>query len=360
MSVEQAAYDEAQVNRALEASIHIGLAFLLVAACLMILLPFIPLIAWGIIIAVAVYPSFRKLQGLLGGRGGLAALLYTLIFLAVLMIPAVLLAQSMIDGVQTLVAHLKDGTLTIPPPPVGVETWPIIGRPLKNVWDMASTNLSGLVTKFAPQIAVVIPKLLSATAGIGGAVLQFILSILVSGLLLANAEAAYEVTRSLANRLFGDKGPEFQELVGSTIRSVTTGILGVALIQSVFASVGFLVVGLPAAGVWAVIFLIAAVLQVGVLVLIPAVIYIFAFASTTTAVIFLIWCIIVALMDNVLKPILLGRGVAVPIAVVFLGAIGGFVAMGIIGLFVGAIVLSVGYKLFLAWLNGDANKPSVA
>ena len=225
---------------------------------------------------------------------------------------------------------------------------------------MASTNLTGVVTKFAPQIHGRFPKLLSASAGLGGAVLQFILSILVSGLLLANAQAAYEVTRSLANRLFGDKGPEFQELVGSTIRSVTTGILGVALIQSVFASVGFLVVGLPAAGVWAVIFLIAAVLQVGVVTLIPAVIYVFAFASTTTAVIFLIWCIIVALMDNVLKPILLGRGVAVPIAVVFLGAIGGFVAMGIIGLFVGAIVLSVGYKLFLAWLNGTANKPSVA
>jgi predicted PurR-regulated permease PerM len=360
VSVEQAAYDQAQVNRALEASIHIGLAFLLVAACLMILLPFVPLIAWGIIIAVAVYPTFRKLQGLLGGRGGLAALLYTLIFLAVLIIPTVLLARSMIDGLQALAAHLKDETLTIPPPPAGVETWPIIGRPLKSVWDMASTNLTGLVTKFAPQITAVLPKLLSASAGIGGAVLQFILSILVSGLLLANAQAAYEVTRSLANRLFGDKGPEFQELVGSTIRSVTTGILGVALIQSVFASVGFLVVGLPGAGVWAVIFLIAAVLQVGVLILIPAVIYVFAFASTTTAVIFLIWCIIVALMDNVLKPILLGRGVAVPIAVVFLGAIGGFVAMGIIGLFVGAIVLSVGYKLFLAWLNGAANKPSVA
>lgn len=360
MSVEQMAYDEAQVNRALEASIHIGLAFLLVTACLMILLPFIPLIAWGIIIAVAVYPSFRKLQGFLGGRGGLAALLFTLAFLAVLMIPAFLLAQSLIDGVQTLTAHLKDGTLTIPPPPDSVATWPIIGAPLKNIWNMASTNLTDAVARFAPQITAAIPKLLSASAGIGGTVLQFILSIVVSGLLLANAQAGYEMTRSLANRLFGDKGTEFQELVGSTIRSVTTGILGVALIQSVFASVGFLVVGLPAAGVWAVVFLVAAVLQVGVIVLIPAVIYVFAVATTTKAVIFLIWCIIVALMDNVLKPILLGRGVAVPIAVVFLGAIGGFVAMGIIGLFVGAIVLSVGYKLFLAWLNGTADKPSVA
>jgi predicted PurR-regulated permease PerM len=126
------------------------------------------------------------------------------------------------------------------------------------------------------------------------------------------------------------------------------------LIQSVFAGVGFLVVGLPGAGLWAVVFLFAAVLQVGIVVLIPAVVYVFAISSVTTSVIFLVWCIIVALLDNVLKPLLLGRGVAVPIVVVFLGAIGGFVALGIIGLFVGAIVLSVGYKLFLVWLGRDS------
>jgi len=181
--------------------------------------------------------------------------------------------------------------------------------------------------------------------------LQLLLSIVVAGVLLADPRAAFEMTRSLANRLFGSKGPEFQELVGNTIRSVFFGIIGVAIIRSACAAVGFLVIGLPAAGLWAVVFLIAAVLQFGMVVLIPAVIYVSATATTTKAVIFLIWCIIVGLMDNVLKPILLGRGAAVPILVVFLGAIGGFVAMGIIGLFVGAIVLSVGYKLFLAWLE---------
>jgi predicted PurR-regulated permease PerM len=135
---------------------------------------------------------------------------------------------------------------------------------------------------------------------------------------------------------------------------VTTGILGVAFIQSVLAGLGFLVVGLPGAGLWALVFLIAAMLQVGMLVLIPAVVYVFAVSTITKAVIFLIWCAIVGLSDNVLKPVLLGRGVAVPIVVVFLGAIGGFVTLGIIGLFVGAIVLSVGYKLFLAWINEGA------
>ncbi len=352
MTSAQPAHDKAQVNRALEATIHIGLVVLLAAACLFILLPFIPLITWGIIIAVAAYPTFKKMQAGLGGRGGLAATLFALLLLAVLILPVVLLAQSMIEGVQTLTAHVKSGTALIPPPPANIESWPLIGAPLKSIWDLASKDLPALASKFAPQIKAALPGMLSASAGAGFTLLQLLLSIVLAGALLANAQPAYELTRSLFNRLFDEKGAEFQELVGSTIRSVTTGILGVAIIQSVFAAVGFLVVGLPGAGLWAVIFLVFAVLQMGALVLIPAAIYVFVIASTTKAVIFLIWCIIVGLMDNVLKPLLLGRGVAVPIAVVFLGAIGGFVAMGIMGLFVGAVVLSVGYKLLLAWIEG--------
>ena len=346
-------HDNAYVKRALETSINVGLVFLLVAICLMILRPFILLIAWGIIIAVAAYPAFQKLRHLLR-HGTFAAVLCTLILLTVLILPAILLAQNLVHGIQALTERLKDGTALIPPPPPSVESWPIIGRPLQSIWSLASRDISALFARFAPEIKSVLPGLLSASAGVGLTVLQLVLSILVSGGLLANAEAAAKATRSLFNRLFDEKGPEFQQLVGATIRSVTFGILGVALIQSAFAAGGFLVVGLPGASIWATIFLFAAVLQAGALVLIPAVIYEFAIASSTTAVIFLIWCIIVGAMDNVLKPMLLGRGVAVPIAVVFLGAIGGFMAMGIIGLFVGAVVLSIGYKLFLAWLRGSA------
>jgi predicted PurR-regulated permease PerM len=354
VTIQQPAYDKAQLNLALEASIYIGLAILLAIACLLILLPFIPLLAWGIIITVATYPGFRKLQKVLGGRETSAAVVCTLTLLAVLIVPAILLGQGLVDGIQAVTAHLKQGTAIVPPPPPTIESWPVIGAPLKSVWGLASRDLTEAVRTFAPQIKRILPGLLSASAGIGLVVLQLLLSILVAGVLLANAQAAYEVTCSLASRLFGEKGPEFQQLVGATIRSVTFGILGVALIQSAFASVGFLVVGVPAAGLWTAIFVFAAVVQAGVLVLIPAVIYVFATASVTKAVIFLVWCIIVGLMDNILKPLLLGRGVAVPVAVVFLGAIGGFMAMGIIGLFVGAILLSVGYKLFLAWLRGTA------
>lgn len=351
MPFKQSASNKEYLSRALEASINIGLAALLAASCLLIVKPFVPLIAWGIIIAVASYPAFLKLQRILGGRGGWAAALYTLILLAILIIPVVLLAQSLVEGVQTLTAHLKAGTLGVPAPPDSVAGWPIIGARLYNLWKAASDNLSDVVLRFAPQIKSALPELLSAAAGLGLTVLEFLLAILVGGALLANAPAATKAARSMFVRIFDEKGPEYHQLVSSTIHSVTNGILGVALIQTVCAGLGFLVAGLPGAGLWAVIFLIAAVLQVGMLVLIPAVIYMFAIASTTKAIIFLVWCIIVGLMDNVLKPLLLGRGVAVPIAVVFLGAIGGFVAMGIIGLFVGAIVLSVGYKLLLAWIE---------
>ncbi len=217
---------------------------------------------------------------------------------------------------------------------------------------MASTNFTDALMKFGPQIKAAIPGVLSASAGIGLAILQFFLSILLSGALLANSKAAAEVTRSLANRLFGEHGPEYQHPGGRpTIRSVTFGILGVALIQSALAAVGFLVMGLPGAGVWAESLPVRAALQMGGLVLIPAVVYAFAISTTAEAVIFLVWCVFVGVIDNVFKSLLLGRGVAVPMAVIFLGAIGGFIAMGIVGLFVGAVVLSVGYKLFLAWIE---------
>ena len=350
MATEQLVDNRGFLNRAFEVTTHISLVILLAAACFVILRPFLPLLTWGIVIAISVYPVYRRLQLALRGRRLLSSILITLLLLAFLVCPLVLLAGTLVGGIQTFTAHLKSGTPVIPPPPAGVETWPIIGVPLKNAWSLTSTNTAAALKSFAPQIKAVVPDLLSTSAGIGFTVLQFAVSIVVAGLLLANTGSASGAAHSFANRIFGERGPEFAFLASSTIRSVTTGILGVAVLQSLLAAVGFLVAGLPGAGLWIIIFLIAALLQVGTLVLVPAVIYMFAISSVTKAVIFTVWCLIVALIDNVLKPLLLGRGATVPMIVVFLGAIGGFVAMGLIGLFVGAITLSVGYKLFVAWL----------
>jgi predicted PurR-regulated permease PerM len=351
VNIERSTTDNTYISRAVEASIHVGLVALLTAICLLILAPFIPIIAWGIIISVASYPTVRRLEKALQGRGAWAVAIWTVLLLAILIVPVVLLAKSLVDGVHTLTQRMAEGALTIPPPPPNIESWPLIGAPLFRIWNLASNSLGDAVTMLAPQLKTFLPGVLSVSAGIGLAVPQFFFSILISAALLAKAQGAAEVSRAFAHRLVGDRGEEFQKLVCSTIRSVTSGILGVAVIQTALAGAGFLAVGLAGAGLWAVMFLVAAVLQIGVVVLAPAVVLVFSTATTTKAVIFLIWCIFVGLVDNVLKPLLLSRGAAVPTAVVFLGAIGGFVAMGIIGLFVGAIVLSVGYKLFLVWVE---------
>jgi predicted PurR-regulated permease PerM len=343
--------EKPHLKRAVEVAIHLGLIFLLGAACLSILKPFIGVVAWGVIIAIAGYPGYCWLRKLLRGRGSFASILFTVLLLSVLIVPFALLAQTLVDGFQSLAVRLHDETLSVPPPPPAIATWPIVGKPLSDLWRLASNNLPAALRSVAPQLKESANGLLSAAAGVGLGVLQFLVSILVAGFFLANSSQGAQVSRKFAIHLFGNKGAEYEALAGATVRSVTTGILGVALIQSLLAGLGFLAVRLPGAGLWALLFLIAAVLQVGALTLIPAVIYVFATTSTATAVAFLIWCIFVALLDNVLKPLLLGRGVPVPIIVVFLGAIGGFLAMGIIGLFVGPIVLSVGYKLFLAWLD---------
>ena len=353
MTSIQPAPDKSHLSRALEVFIHLTLIVLLAATCFLILRPFIAVVAWGLTIAIAGYPAYRRLQKLLGGRRRFAAVLFTVLLLTVLIVPIALLAQTLIGGFQALAVRLHDGTLRIPPPPANIATWPIVGKRLDDLWCLASTNFAAALQSLAPLLRGAAAGLLAASAGVGVGVLQFFVSIVVAGFLLANSSQGASLSRKLAIHLFGDKGAQFEALAEATIRSVTTGILGVALIQSLFAGLGFLVVRLPGAGLWALVFLIAAVLQVGALVLIPAVIYVFATMGTAKAVAFLIWCIVVALMDNVLKPLLLGRGVPVPILVIFLGAIGGFMAMGIIGLFVGAIVLSVGYTLFLAWLDED-------
>lgn len=347
--------DQSHVRRALEVSIRIGLVILLILTCFWIVLPFLPIVSWGIIVAIAAYPAYVKLQRMVGGSRWVAAAIFMLVLLAILIVPVLLLGRTLVEGAQALIARLQSGTLTIPPPPPRIETWPIIGAPLKEVWSAASSNLTELLRSLAPQIRKVTPELLSASASLGLAVVQFVLAILVSGALLATSRGGAETSHALFNRLFGARGSEYEALVQATVRSVTSGILGVAFIQSVLAGLGFLLVGLPGAGLWAMIFLFAAILQVGVLVLIPAVIYAFTIVSTTHATIFMVWCMVVGTIDNFLKPLLLGRGASVPIVVIFLGAIGGFLGMGVIGLFVGAILLSVGYKLFLSWLENSAD-----
>jgi predicted PurR-regulated permease PerM len=350
----QPSNDKLFVARALEAAIRIGLVALLLYWCFKIGQPFIEIIIWGIVIAVAIHPGYDRLKSALGGRGRLAATLITLFALIVLLVPTYMLSDSLINAVQEYSANIDKGTLTVPPPPESVRSWPVIGEPLHTFWNLASNNLAAALSKITPQLKKFGIPLLSTAAGAGVGILKFVVSIIIAGVLLANAVGGGRAASTIARRLTGEQGTKAVELAEATVRSVTLGILGVAVIQTLLAGLGFLVVGVPGAGLWALLVLILAVVQLPtILILGPIIVYVFATASTVIAVMFAIWSLLVGMSDAFLKPLLMGRGVDVPMLVIFIGAIGGFIASGIIGLFVGAIILALGYKLFLLWLNED-------
>jgi predicted PurR-regulated permease PerM len=348
--------DKTYIARAREVFIRMSLLVITGVSCFVILRPFLDMIIAGIIIAIGLYPAYKKLTHALRGRDTLAAVLCTVVLLAVILVPMLLLAETLVAGIRNVADQLMGGQLRIPAPPPSLEKLPVVGGKLTEFWNSFSGDISAAMGRLAPQIQKYIPALVATTVGVGGVVLRFMVAILLAGFLLATSEQRVRFADKLFARIFDDQGPDFEQLVASTIRTVTNGVLGVAVIQSVLASLGFWIVGLPGAGLWAVMFLIAAVIQVGALVLLPAVLYAFASFPTSHAVIFLIWCAFVGVIDNVLKPILLGRSSKVPMLVVFVGVLGGFMVMRIIGLFVGAIILSVGYKLLIAWL--DAGIPS--
>ncbi|UCE89013.1 MAG: AI-2E family transporter [Pseudomonadota bacterium] len=342
------------VRNALEATIRIGVVLLLATWCLQIVFPFIVPVLWGIIIATAVYPIYLRMQHALGERRGLAAALFTLLTLALLIVPSVMLVGSMVESAQAIADGLREGSLAIPPPPDGVATWPFIGEKLHSAWALASTNLEAALAEMRPQVKAVGNWLLSTAANAGSGMVQSIFALIIAGVFLAKAEVSHQLARTIAVRLSGQAGEEFADLARATVRSVAQGVVGIAVIQSLLAGIGLLAIGMPAAGLWALLVLILAVVQLPpFLVLGPIIVYVFSYADTLPAIIFTVWSLFVSVSDGILKPMLLGRGVSVPMLVILIGAIGGMLLYGIIGLFVGAVVLALGYKLFMAWLHQD-------
>jgi len=349
--------NEEFTKNAMEAAIRIGLVVLWAGWCFQILRPFVIPIIWGIIIAVAIYPVYEYLRTLLKDSPRVSSTLVTVGMLVILVWPAVLVGGLLVENVEMVVNHLRDGTLIVPPPPQGLESWPLIGEPLANIWHLASVNIEGALVQVKPQLMMLASWLLSVVTGTGLAILQFFVAVIIAGVLLAYSAAGSHLAHSIGRRLAGDRGDELATLAEATVRNVARGVLGVALIQSLLASVGFFIAGIPAAGFWAFLCLILGVVQIGVLpIMIPVVLYVFSTTDTVTAILFLIWSIFVSVIDNILKPIFMGRGLEVPMVVIFMGAIGGMLLSGIIGLFIGAVVLTLGYKLFLAWL--DVDQPS--
>jgi predicted PurR-regulated permease PerM len=344
----------ADTARAMEVSIRLALVVGMGVWCFEILRPFISTIVWALIIAAALHPAYKWLLKKFRKSEGLTAFIFTAAILAALMTPVLMLSGTLVGTAQDYAADLEDGSLKVPPPPAKVAEWPVIGEPLYDTWLAASQNLEATLRKFEDQLKSAGQWLLATAAGAGLGILQFAAALVVSGIFLAHAEGGGQFARDLGRRLAGPRGESVVNTASSTVLSVARGVLGVAIIQAVAAGMGLMIMDVPGAGLWTLLVLILATVQLPTgLVLIPSIFYVASVAGTVPTVIYAIWMIMVSFSDNILKPLLLGRGSTAPMAVIFLGAIGGFILSGIVGLFVGAVVLVISYKMFWLWFYAD-------
>jgi len=345
--------DTSHMDRALDVALRLAFVGLIILWCSRIINPFFMPLMWGMVIAIALFPVFEKLKGWLGGRNNLAGVVFIVVSLALVITPTVLLTDSLIDGATRLKDAMDEGTLTVPPPSDSVKEWPAVGEKVHAAWLQSSRDFGGAASKYSDQLKALANWMAGSIAALGGAVVQTIFSLIIAGILMMHAMGGGRVAYAFADRLGGEQGRELVTISIATIRSVVKGVLLVAMIQALMAAAGLVFAGVDGAGFWAVLVMVVAIMQLPpILILGPIAVYVFsANDSTVVAVIFLIWSLVVSGADGFLKPIFLGRGVAVPMLVILIGAIGGMISAGIIGLFVGAVVLSLGYKLIEAWLG---------
>lgn len=337
--------------------IRILFLLLIIAWCLMIIYPFASIVLWGLIFALALAPLHKSITKLLRGKAKLASLVIVLISLIIILVPSYFFLDSMIREVREFSTSFKGGTLTIPPPSESVKSWPIIGEVFYKTWQAGSTDIKVLIIKYQDQIFIAGKKAAEGVIASVGAVFQMILSIIIAGILLAYANTG-ESLRKFFRKIAGSRGDEFAEVTDKTVGNVVKGILGVALIQSLLIGAGLLIAGIPYAGLITLVIFIFSVLQLPpVVIMIPVLIYLFSVNEVLTSVLWTAYFFLAGLSDNFLKPILLGKGAPVPMLVIFIGVIGGFILQGFIGLFTGAVIMSIGYKLFTAWINSaDENE----
>ena len=349
---ERSPQDKDYLTKSLDIAIRLALIAMIAIACFRIFSPFLTPVVWGVVIAIALFPVFNKLKGWLGGRDRLAGALFIIIGLALILIPTYLLTASAVDEAGALGQALEEGTLQIPPPDAKVQSWPVIGPSLYETWQTASVDLNGTLGNLEPQLKALAARLASVVAGFGTAAVLSLFSIIIAGILMMAAAGGTQAAYDICRRLAGADGVKIVDLSVGTIRSVVRGVLMVAMIQGLLAAVGLYVAQVPAAGFWAILVIIVAVIQLPpILVLGPIAIWVLsANDSSVISVGFLIWSLFVAVSDTWLKPLLLGRGVAVPMLVILIGAIGGMLRAGVLGLFIGPVVLAIGYRLFVSWI----------
>jgi predicted PurR-regulated permease PerM len=336
----------------LKAALQIGLAALLVYVCSRIILPFTGILLWSAILAVMLYPLHTRLVVRLGNRW--SALLIGLVSSAVILLPMLIMVTSLGSSIYSLISGLQDHGLTVPPPPPRLADFPLVGQKLTEIWALVATNMPAAVAKYGRMLSEPAAWLVSFASGLTASGLSFVLSLALAAVLVAYGKGAAEFVQRLLELVTGSKarGARLVTLATATIHGVALGVIGVAVVQSLLIGVGFFAIGLPAAGLLTLATLVLAIVQVPViLVTLPVMVYVLATEATEPAIIFLVWNLVAGLSDNVLKPLMLGRGLEAPMPVILIGVIGGVLADGLLGLFVGPVMLAVGYVLLIELLR---------
>lgn len=348
-------------RKLLDVLIRAGLVFILAALCYRIFSPFLSLMSWALILAVTLYPAHQALAGRMRGRQGIAATLLVLGGIVLIVAPTAVLLVALGDSVNHFVGNVRDNTLQIPAPSPGVAGWPLVGPKVHALWSQAHEDLPAVVQSLQPQLGDLAKAALEIVASIGGAVLMFLFAFVIAGVMMAFGRPGASTAQSIFDRIFGiGRGGEFARLSTATIRAVALGVLGVALIQSIAFGLILMVARVPFAGGLAMLVLVLAIAQLpALLIALPVIGYIWASGDygTAAAATYTVLLFLAGAIDNVLKPLLLGRGVDAPMPVILLGALGGLASAGIMGMFVGATLLALGYQIFMWWV---ANNPDAA
>jgi predicted PurR-regulated permease PerM len=343
---------------AVDLAVRLGLLAVFAYFALSLVRPFIPLLLWSVILTVAFYPVFGRLKAGLGGRSWLAALLLTAFGVGIVVGPTTILLSSLLESLEVLRRHVGADRIDLPPPPQGLIELPVIGDEAADAWTLASSNLEDFLTQYGRPILNVGEWTLHAAADLAGSVILVLAAVIISGFLYGPAPRLAAGVRHFAVRVVGARGSAFVDLAGITIRNVARGVIGVALIQSLLIGFALIVAEVPAAGLLTLAVLVLGILQIGSgPVVIPLLIWAWVTRETMPALFLTLYMIPASLIDNALKPILMGKGLTTPALVIFAGVIGGTISYGLIGLFLGPVVLAVFYDLLRFWVADDPAAP---
>lgn len=332
-------------------TIRLLIVLLIIAWCLLIIYPFANIVLWSLILAMAIYPLHRTLTKKLRGRSKLAALIIVLAILAIFIVPMGLLIGNIVDDVKELKKLSDSGGLTIPAAHESIKEWPLIGNRLFDFWQNAAFSLGETIVKYKEQLTNIGGRIAKGILGGATDLLEILASVIIAGILIVTG-GTNEAVRKFFRKVAGDRGDEFAELTLHTVGNVVKGIIGVAFIMAVIHGTLFLLAGIPYVGIWTLVVFVLSIVQIPTFIVsVPMVIYLFVVKEPLPAVLWSAIILVAGLADNVLKPLFLGKGASVPMLVIFLGVIGGFILSGFLGLFTGAIVMSLGYKLYISWVN---------